>query len=43
MLQDVRTAIARAGTGMWRDLLGVAALGVSFYAALHVPALLSAV
>lgn len=43
MLQDVRTAMERSRYTLWRDMVGMAALGLSFYAVLHVPQLLSAV
>lgn len=43
MLEDVRTAISRAGSTLWRDMLGMGALGLAFYALLHLPGLLTAV
>ena len=43
MLHDIRTAMERSRKTLWRDLLGMAALGVSFYAVLNMPQILSAV
>jgi hypothetical protein len=42
MIQDVRTALNRSSDTLWKDLLGVAALGVTFVSLLHMPTLLSA-
>jgi len=41
MLDDVRTAISRSGSMLWCDVLGAGALGLAFYALLHLPGLLA--
>ncbi|MEV8465575.1 hypothetical protein AB0T83_02110 [Fluviibacterium sp. DFM31] len=41
MIQDVRTALDRSSQTLWKDLVGVAALGVTFVSLLHLPALLA--
>jgi len=40
MLEDVRQALARTRATLWRDLLGVSALGVAFVSLLHMAHLL---
>lgn len=42
MLSDIRIAIEGSRAALWRDLLGMAALGIAFYAGLHLPMLASA-
>lgn len=43
MLQDVKQALHRASDTLWRDVLGMAALGVLFLSALYLPSFLGAV
>jgi hypothetical protein len=43
MLQDVKQALHRASDTLWRDILGMAALGVVFLITLYLPNLLGVV
>lgn len=43
MLQDVKQALHRASDTVWRDILGMAALGVVFLSSLYLPSMLGAV
>ncbi len=43
MIDDIRTAMVRARRSLWRDAVGMAAIGLAFYAVLHAPSFLSAV
>ncbi len=43
MIDDVKLALRRASPTLWRDLLGIAAIGVALVVALHLPAALGAV
>lgn len=43
MIRDVRQALCRSSDTLWKDMLGMAALGVTFVSILHLPALLAAI
>ncbi|MFV0245570.1 MAG: hypothetical protein ACK5IB_11190 [Qingshengfaniella sp.] len=39
MLEDVKIALTRSGPYLWRDLLGAGGMLLTFFALLHLPAL----
>jgi hypothetical protein len=42
MIRDIDQAIRRTGASLWRDLVGMAALALTFFTLLEVASLLSA-
>lgn len=43
MIRDVRQVLRRSSATLWKDMLGVAALGVTFVSVLHLPALIAVI